>query len=116
MSDEHHCRVRSITDKRTGRRIEIFDNEAASRQVRAKLDRDWRYIKDRGWAKNIRGFALVIWDARGVPVTALLTDDGPISRGAASNFTKTALDDHVTRGFARDDVMDELFPKRPEGA
>jgi len=112
----YNCRIGRVIDKRTSREIVLVNTEAKSQIVRKKLERDWRYIQDRGWATNIRGFALVCWNGAGAATTALYAEGGPIARGYAPDFVKTALTDHVTRGFARDDVMSELFPSRPFGA
>lgn len=109
---EHHCRVARFTIKASGVTVEVMDTEATSRRLMKLLSRDIRFMLDRGWLNKATGYGLVVWTGRGVTNTALRVAGGAVSYGDAPRVAQTALQDHVTRGNALDDVMDQLFPQR----
>lgn len=95
-------RIRSVTDKTTGRQVRVLRHRTTN--DRASIDGRIRELMDRFFADpttfGAGGFAFVIWDKEGGSMTALSAFSGStVHRASMPDFVRGCIANNIAKNW-----------------
>ena len=92
-------RLRAITEKKTGRRIEVLtQSDHPHREVYEEID---QCLSNHG--DDCAGYAFIVWDSHNVSTAAIIvSDDSKIPEIMVPEFLKARADAYVLQKWSRE--------------